>query len=192
MLRFVHVKNLFSDTLSVCPAFPQPTACARLSFRLSRSREGTPTLFRRVCDGGSTPVRWSRFLRCHYVRVGVCLGGQSFSKEVQNSVERFTEKIHQVTPLVAHLHFTPRGLQPFSASAAQEPSGNHHGRARRLTAPGRTISWLTGDIFRSLCDQAPDCPDEVQDGSFGDEMVWTPFTIHPKYPIDLTKRRFLD
>jgi hypothetical protein len=32
-------------------------------------------LFRRVCDGGSTPVRWSRFLRCHYVCVRVGLGG---------------------------------------------------------------------------------------------------------------------
>jgi len=56
----------------------------------------SPALFRRVCNGGSTPVRWSRFLRCHYVRVGVGFGGQSSSEEMQNSIERLTEKIHEV------------------------------------------------------------------------------------------------
>jgi hypothetical protein len=63
---------------------------------------------RRVCDGGSTPVRRSRFLRCHYVRVGVVVGGQSSSEEIQNPIECLTEKIHEVAGSF-FVYFTSRG-----------------------------------------------------------------------------------
>jgi hypothetical protein len=61
--------------------------CRARSTPSFKRTQSSPALFRRVCDGGSTPVRWSRFLRCHYVRVGVVLGGPVSSEETQNSVE---------------------------------------------------------------------------------------------------------
>jgi hypothetical protein len=73
----------------------------------------SPALFRRVCDGGSIPVRWSRFLRCHYVRVGVVFGGQSSSVEMQNSGSalrrRFTGRPLRSSSL-SRADFQKRGL----------------------------------------------------------------------------------
>jgi hypothetical protein len=76
---------------------------------LSDQCSSPPPLFRRVGDCGSTPVGWSRFLRCHYVRVGVGLGGQSFSEEMRNSVERLRQKTHEVGYSFVS-YFTSRGL----------------------------------------------------------------------------------
>jgi hypothetical protein len=87
----------------------------------------TRALFRRVCDGCSAPATWSRFLRRHYVRVGVVLWGQSCSKEMQDSVECLMEKVHEVAHSFV-VYLTSRGhrqlfsVWPFG-HAAQDPSG---------------------------------------------------------------------
>jgi hypothetical protein len=76
----------------------------------SRFSQRVDTVRASGSGGGSTTVRWSRFLRCHYVRVGVVLWGQSSSEEMQNSIECLMEKIHEV----AHsffAYFTSRGLR---------------------------------------------------------------------------------
>ncbi len=114
--------------------------------RRCRSRSSTPSfkrtlssppLLRRICDGGSTPVRWSRFLRCHYVCVGVGLGGHSSSEEMQNSVECLTEKIHEV----AHsffANFTPRGHdRPGVHNLAIDHAEQRHQADVPASQPGR-------------------------------------------------------
>jgi hypothetical protein len=146
----ITVSPLLRALILRCADFPMDYKRGGVESRVAEL--SSPALFRRLCDGGgSTPVRRSRLLRCHYVRVGVVLGRQSSSEEMQNSVDCLTEKIHGVTHSCSAILRGADDRQLFSSQCEQAASGVMYPVAGSLPGVGQSRKSRDASRVANLC-----------------------------------------